>query len=92
METPKIIRGATPKHPKYFRLPKGSTTDPWFDCNRSFWNERILPTARNNFRPEVESLVVSRPGAKRGVRLVIFSSAELYFKKLREEQLGRQAA
>lgn len=46
----------------------------------------MLPTARNNFKPEVKSLVVKQAGRKRGVRFVIFESAKAYFDKLRNEQ------
>lgn len=69
-----------------FRLPRQGEVDPWWAGNRSFWNQRVLPTARNNFKPEVKSLVVKQAGRKRGVRFVIFSSAVSYFDKLRNEQ------
>jgi hypothetical protein len=84
-ETGKVV------HPYQFRLPKPTRNnkpgevDPWFGANRSFWNERILPTARNDYRPEVKSIVVRQRGSRRGVRFVLFDSAKAYFDKLRRE-------
>lgn len=69
-----------------FRLPRQGEVDQWWAGNRSFWNERVLPTVRNGFKPEVKSIVVKQSGRKRGVRFVIFESAKAYFDKLRNEQ------
>ncbi len=79
-------------HPFQFRLPKPARknrpgeVDQWFGANRSFYNERILPTPRNNFHPEIKSIVVKQPGRRRGVRFVLFDSAKDYFDRLRSEQ------
>ena len=74
--------------PIQFRLPKQGQVDPWWSCNRSFWNERILPTERNNFKPDVKSIVVKQKGRKRGVRFVLFQSARSYFDKVTAEQIA----
>jgi hypothetical protein len=65
--------------PIYFRLPKPGSTDPYFGGNRSFWNERILPTPRNNYDPPINSIVDRKPGAKTGCRFIEFQSALDYF-------------
>jgi hypothetical protein len=80
------------RFPFQFRLPKPSRkgqpgeVDPWFSGNRSFWNERVLATPRNSFRPEVKSIVVKQHGKRRGCRFILFESAKLFFDKLRAEQ------
>jgi hypothetical protein len=68
--------------PLFFRLPKPGETDPYFGGNRSFWNERILPTPRNNYDPPINSIVDRKPGAKTGCRFIEFQSALKYFEGL----------
>jgi hypothetical protein len=69
--------------PVLFRLPRAGLTDPYFGCTRTFWNERILPSPRNNFDPPVKSKVVKKhPRAKTGIRFIIFSSAQAWFDRL----------
>jgi hypothetical protein len=77
---------ATTQTPILFRLPKPGTVDPYFGGNRSFWNERILATPRNNHKPEVRSVVVRKRGALKGCRFISFESALLYFNALAEQQ------
>ena len=76
----------TAQRPVLFRLPKPGTVDPFFGANRSFWNERILPTPRNNHRPEVKSLVVRKKGALKGCRFILYESARQFFETLAKEQ------
>jgi hypothetical protein len=91
MSTPKN-QDQIPWTPYQFRLPRPSRNgkpgevDPWWQCNRSFWNERILPTERNQFKPDVKSVAVKQKGRNRGVRFIIWESAKSYFDKLRAEQ------
>ncbi len=86
------MSSTTTNNPFQFRLPRGARkgqpgeVDPWWGCNRSFWNERVLATPRNNFTPEVKSVVVKQKGRNRGVRFIIWESAKAYFDKLRTEQ------
>lgn len=77
---------ATSVPPVTFRLPRVGTNDPFFGCARTFWNARVLPNSGNNFKPPVKSIVVSQPGAKRGIRLIMFESARAYFNALAEVQ------
>ena len=72
--------------PVTFRLPKTGTVDSYFGGARPFWNDRILPSAKNNFKPEVRSISVKQPGAKRGIRFILFESAKQYFDTLAENQ------
>lgn len=69
----------TPLAPVSFRLPRPGETDPYFGVRRGFWFELILPNSKNNFTPAVKSKLIKKPGAKRGVRLIDFSSARAWF-------------
>jgi len=71
-----------PTFPYCFRVPKPRELDPYFGGARTFWFQRILPSAANNFRPDVRSVVVRQKGKLRGIRFIIFESAVDYFRKL----------
>jgi hypothetical protein len=75
---------SNPAHPHQFRLPRGRSCDQWFGCNRSFWNERILPTPRNGWNPPIRSRVVRQPGARKAVRFILYDSAAKFFRALDE--------
>lgn len=79
-------RGIPVPTPFSFRLPRNGTVDPYFGCARTCWNELILPSPRNNFCPPVKSIKKAEPGAKRGIRLILFDSAKKYFETLAESQ------
>jgi len=83
------VAAKPPRFPLQFRLPPPGQVDPWFQFNRSAWNALILPNVSNEFRPPVKSITSRQPGKKRGIRIVIFSSAKAYFDRLRAEQLNR---
>ena len=68
--------------PLTFRLPRQGETDPYFSLNRSAWNELILPTAANSYRPPIKSIVERKPGNAKGRRLIVFASARLHFERL----------
>lgn len=72
--------------PVTFRLPPAGSVDPYFGGARTFWNERVLPTPENNFKPPVKSVVVKQRGAKRGIRFIVFTSAKAYFDALAAKQ------
>jgi hypothetical protein len=72
--------------PQTFRLPKAGTVDPFFGGARTFWILRTLPSAYNNFKPPVKSIVVKEPGTKRGCRFIVFESAKAYFDTLLANQ------
>ena len=82
--------------PITFRLPPPGQVDPFWQRNRSGWNEIILPTPANGFRPPVKSIVERKPGNAKGRRFIVFESARRYFEHLlveteREtEELARQ--
>jgi hypothetical protein len=80
-----------PRFPIQFRLPPAGEVDPWFQFNRSAWNTLILPGVFNEFRPPVKSITSRMPGKRRGIRIIIFSSAKGYFDRLRAEQLQQPA-
>lgn len=69
-----------------FRLPKQGQVDPFFGGARSFWNERVLPTRANGFKPPIKSFVDRKPGASRGIRFILWTSALDYFRRLASEE------
>jgi hypothetical protein len=72
--------------PFCFRLPKPGTVDPYFGGARTFWNQQVLPSEANGYRPIVKSIVMRQPGAKRGIRFILYDSAREFFLKLAQEQ------
>jgi hypothetical protein len=56
------------------RLPKAKGRDPLFGLSRSYINNLVLPCRENGYRPPVRSIVIRRPGARTGVRLVDVAS------------------
>ena len=78
--------------PVTIRLPKTGDNDPWFGWSRTFWNQKILPCDANNGKPPIKSVVVKQPGAKRGIRLILFASARRYIEGLAREQASTQRA
>lgn len=87
-----------PRAPLTFRLPRPREVDPFFSYNRSAWNELVLPTAANSYRPPVKSIVERKPGNAKGRRLIVFESARQHFERLlveterATEELARQHA
>ena len=68
---------STLRHEPYsFRLPKNSEQDPYFGGTRTFWNSKILGE-----HPEIKSVVVKQPGAKRGIRFILYASAKRWFEQ-----------
>lgn len=65
---PSAVPSATTT-PKYIRLPRGNSKDPHFSLSRAYLNSLILGP-----NPLVKSVCLRRPGAKRGCRLIEFSS------------------
>ncbi len=85
------ITASTTGRPVLFRLPKPSQLDPFFQGNRSFWNELILPTADNGFKPPVRSIVQRKAGCAKGRRFIVFESAAAYFNRLAAQTDQEQA-
>lgn len=73
--------------PLYIRLPKSGTQCPLTGLVRSSYNALILPTAANNYRPPVKSVVLkSRNAASRGVRLILVESLKIHLASLTVNQ------
>jgi hypothetical protein len=80
-------------YPITIRLPKTGQVDPWFGWSRTSWNQKILSSAANSKTPLIKSIVEKRrPGAKRGIRLILFDSARRYVEGLAREQTTTQRA
>lgn len=75
---PLQVATETPSKAEFMRLPKPKERDPIFGLSRSYLNNMVLPCAENRYQPPVRSIVVRRPGAKTGVRLVDISSLRQY--------------
>ena len=77
----------TAQKPFSFRTPKAGTIDPYFGAARTFWIEHTVPSKLNNFKPPIKSIVIKqRPDATRGIRFIVFESAEDYFRKAAGEK------
>lgn len=63
---------------EFMRLPKAKERDPLFGLSRSFMCNLVLPCQENGYRPPVRSIVIRRPKAKTGVRLVDVASLRQY--------------
>ena len=77
--------------PRYLRLPRPRERDPVFGLSRGTMNALVLPTRRNGGNPPVRSLVVRRPGAKSGVRLIDVESLQSYLDRCVEPGYRRGA-
>jgi hypothetical protein len=60
--------------PEFIRLPRSGKQCPRTGLSRSKFNELILASKLNNFRPPVKSIVIRTPGRSRGVRLIDYAS------------------
>ncbi len=67
-----------PAEARFLRLPKTGQRDPVFSLSRSFLNTLVLACRQNGYTPPVRSIVVRRPGARTGVRLVEIESLGTY--------------
>ncbi len=82
---PVAVLAATAAEKEFERLPKNGQRDGTFSLSRSTWNNLILPCKANNFRPPIKSISLRKPGAVRGCRLIVVSSAKAYFQRLLDE-------
>jgi hypothetical protein len=67
---PLSVAVQAPVQAEFIRMPKARERDPLFGLSRSYLNNLVLPCRENRYRPPVRSIVLRRPGAKTGVRLV----------------------
>ena len=74
--------------PVTFRIPGPGCADPFFGCKRTFWKQQVLPNAQNNFKPPIRSILIKQPGAKRGIRLILFESARAFFDALASKEVS----
>ncbi len=75
--------------PICFRVPKPGCVDPHFGFTRPFWYQLIMPNRANNFIPPVKSRLLKKLNAKRGIRLIDFSSAKAWLERQgNEDQNG----
>ena len=72
--------------PLYIRLPRAGERDALFGLSRSSWCLLVLPSAANDFRAPIRSVVQRQRGASRGVRLISCEAAQDYFRQLEAEQ------
>jgi len=63
-----------PEQARFLRLPRTGERDATFGMSRSYLNTLILPCRLNGYAPPVRSIVIRRPGARTGVRLVDLES------------------
>lgn len=69
--------------PITIRLPKSGTRCQYTNTTRSCLNALILPTAANNYRPPVRSIVIkSSKHSTRGVRLIVLESLRSHLESL----------
>lgn len=85
------LQSNPPVKPFAFRLPKPREVDPYFCANRAFWNEKVLSSKSNNFKPQIRSFVDCKPGKIRGSRWVLYESALQYFQALADQQQPNSA-
>lgn len=67
---PLAVAVQAPIQAEFIRMPKARERDPLFGLSRSYLNTLVLPCRENRYQPPVRSIVLRRPGAKTGVRLV----------------------
>lgn len=80
-ENASLASGATPPPPEFVRLPKLGRRCYWTGLTRSAMNELVLGDD-----PKVESVVVARKGASRGIRLVHLGSLLGHLNSLMSQQ------
>lgn len=69
----------------FLRLPRPGARCPFTGLSRSTLNELVLPTGSNGFKPPVKSIVLRKPGALRGIRLILVESLVGYLKSLKSD-------
>ncbi len=73
------IESQTPaSYPKFIRLPRTGTREPFTGLSRSTLNRLILPIAGNGYKPPVKSICLRKQGATRGTRLILLDSLLAY--------------
>lgn len=71
--------------PEFIRLPKPGTLCHYTGLSRSKMNELVLPSAFNNFKPEVKSISLRNRGQVKAVRLVVYDSLMTYLRSFLQD-------
>lgn len=72
--------------PITIRLPKSGSKCQHTNLSRSCLNSLILPTAANNYKPPVRSIVLkSNRFSRRGIRLIVLESLRAHLDSLANE-------
>lgn len=70
---------------EYIRVPGPDGVDPIFSISRDTMMDLVLPRVCNGFKPPVRSLLIKKPGAKRGIRYVNVASLRAYMANLESQ-------
>ena len=76
-----------PIRPLYLRVPRSGEHCPHTGLTRSMLLALVLPAQSNDFCPPVESFLRLKPGATKGIRLIVWASLENH---IRSCGAGRQ--
>jgi hypothetical protein len=68
--------------PEWIRLPKPRERCPFSGLSRTTLTELVIPCQANHYRPQVKSVVLKKPGAIRGIRLIHRESLFRYLEGL----------
>jgi hypothetical protein len=66
--------------PIYIRIPRPGEKCPYSGLTRSTLLSLVLPSMQQGRLPPVESFVRRQPGARRGIRLVVWTSLEAHIR------------
>ena len=77
--------GGAPVKPEWIRLPAPVSRCRYTGLSRSTINELATPCEANGYNPPVQSVVVRKRGAIRGIRLVHYDSLMAYLRGLSEK-------
>ena len=87
LHTKSAPASASPR-PLFVRVPRSGEKCPYSGLTRSTLLSLVLPSHDNEFPAPVASLAPRKPGAKRGIRLVVWAALEAY---IRSQRPCRQA-
>ena len=71
-----------PTKPEFIRLPLPGGRCRYTGLSRTTLCELAIPSATNDFRPPVKSVLIRKRGALRGIRLINFDSLLEYLRNL----------
>ncbi|MDP0500740.1 MAG: hypothetical protein Q7P63_11655 [Verrucomicrobiota bacterium JB022] len=77
-----LTQSATHSKPEFIRLPLPGKRCPYTGLSRSTLNELTIASDTNDYNPPVDSKVLRKRGATRGIRLINFDSLISYLNEL----------